>query len=68
MFGLRLCVFSCHFSIYLLALHTIICVTFSLPPSVRGWLRFLLVALHGLFCLLFFKSVARDVSLTFFGC
>ena len=24
---------------------------FSLPPGVRGWLRLLLVALPGLFCL-----------------
>ena len=30
-----------------------LCVTFSLPPSVRGWLRLLLVALPGLFCLPF---------------
>ena len=28
----------------------LICVTFSLPPGVRGWLRLLLVALPGLFC------------------
>ena len=34
--------------------HTLICVTFSLPPGVGGWLRLLLVALPGLFCLPFF--------------
>ena len=34
-------------------MHTLICVTFSLPPGVRGWLRLLLVALPGLFCLPF---------------
>ena len=28
-------------------------VTFSIPPGVRGWLRLLLVALPGLFCLPF---------------
>ena len=28
-------------------------VTFSLPPGVRGWLRLLLVAVPGLFCLPF---------------
>ena len=37
--------------ICLLAMHTLICVTFSLPPGVGGWLRLLLVALPGLFCL-----------------
>ena len=45
----------CLSCIYLLAMHTSICVTVSLPPGVRGWLRFLLVALPGLFlftCLL----------------
>ena len=34
--------------------YTLICVTFSLPPGVRGWLRLLLVALPGLFCLPFY--------------
>ena len=47
--GAGLC--SC---ICLLAMHTLICVTFSLPPGVGGWLRLLLVALAGLFCLPFF--------------
>ena len=37
----------------LLAMHTLICVTFSLPPGVGGWLRLLLVALPGLFYLPF---------------
>ena len=32
---------------------TLICVTFSLPPGVRGWLRLLPVALPGLFYLHF---------------
>ena len=35
-------------------MHKLICVTFSLPPGVGGWLRLLLVALPGLFCLPFF--------------
>ena len=41
--------------ICLLAMHTLICVTFSLPPGVGvgGWPRLLLVALPGLFCLPF---------------
>ena len=30
---------------------------FSLPPGVRGWLRLLLVALPGLFCLPFYISL-----------
>ena len=51
----------CLSCICLLAMHTLICVTFSLPPSVRGWLRFLLVALPGLFCLPFYtKRRSRD--------
>ena len=41
----------CLSCICLLAMHTLICVTFSLPPGVRSWLRLLLVALPGLFCL-----------------
>ena len=32
-------------NVYLLAMHTLICVTFSLSPGVGGWLRLLLVAL-----------------------
>ena len=43
----------CLSCISLFAMHKLICVTFSLPPGVRGWLRFLLVALPGLFCLPF---------------
>ena len=35
----------------LLAMHTLFCVTYSLPPGVEGWLRLLLVAIPGLFCL-----------------
>ena len=38
----------------LLAIHTLVCVTFSLPPGVGVWLRLLLVALPGRFCLLFY--------------
>ena len=34
-------------------MHTLICVTFSLPPGVGDWLRLLLVALPGLFYLPF---------------
>ena len=45
----------CLSCICLLAIHTLICVTFSLPPGVRGWLRLLFAALPGLFCLPFFK-------------
>ena len=41
----------CLSCICLLAMHTLICVTFSLPPGIRGWLRLLLVALPGSFCL-----------------
>ena len=39
--------------LFVLALHTLICVTFSFPPGVGGWLRLLLVALPGLYCLPF---------------
>ena len=38
---------------YICLLAMLICVTFSLPPGVRGWLRLLLVALSGFFCLPF---------------
>ena len=37
----------------LLGMHMLICVTFSLPSGVGDWLRLLLVALPGLFCLQF---------------
>ena len=46
----------CLSCICLLAMHTLICVTFSLPPGVWGWLRFMLVALAGLFCLPFYTT------------
>ena len=46
--------------ICLLAMHTLICVTFSLPPGVGGWLRLLLVALPGLFCLPFCPPMSPD--------
>ena len=38
-------------------MHTLICVTVCLTPGVRGWLRLLLVALPGLFCLLFSSTI-----------
>ena len=44
----------CLSCICLLTMHTLICVTFSLPAGIGGWLRLLLVALPGLFCLPFF--------------
>ena len=41
---------------------------FSLPPGVEGWLRLLLVALPGLFCLTScganFLSFSEHISLT----
>ena len=43
----------CLSCICLLAMHTLICITFSLPPGVGGWLRLLLVALPVLFYLPF---------------
>ena len=43
----------------------LICVTFSLPPGVRVWLR-LLVAFSGLFCLPFFVLLA-SASNTYIG-
>ena len=46
----------CLSCICLLAMHTLICVTFSLPAGVGGWMRLLLVALPGLFCLSFLLS------------
>ena len=49
----------CLSCICLLAMHTLICVTFSLPPGVGGWLRLLLVALHGLFCLPFLWALVH---------
>ena len=51
----------CLSCICLLVMHTLICVTFSLPPGVRGWLRLLLVALPGLFCLPFFTDSAEKI-------
>ena len=46
----------CLSCICLLAMHTLICVTFSLSPRIRGWLRRLLVALPRLFCLPFYMT------------
>ena len=43
----------CLSCICLLAMHTLICVTVSLPAGISGWLRLLLVALPVLFCLPF---------------
>ena len=48
-----------------LAMRTCICVTFLLPPGIRGWLRLLLVALPGLFCLPFFTLCYRYVTQSF---
>ena len=45
-----------------LAMHTLICITFSLPPGVGGWLRLLLVALPGLFCLPFYNQRTEQIS------
>ena len=50
----------CLSCICLLTMHTLICVTFSLPPGVRGWLRLLLVALPALFCTFFFRGPAKQ--------
>ena len=49
---------SCNF---LLAMHTLICVTFSLPPGVGGWLRLLLVALPDFSIYFFFKAIGLKV-------
>ena len=43
----------CLSCICLLVMHTLICVTLSLPPGARGWLRLLLLVFPGLFCLPF---------------
>ena len=49
----------CLSCICLLTMHTLICVTFSLPPGVRGWLRLLLVPfLH--FFVPFFGGPAKQ--------
>ena len=50
----------CLSCICLSALHTLICVTFSLPPGVGGWLQLLLVALPGLYYLPFLFWVTLD--------
>ena len=49
----RVCWSLCLSCICLLAMHTLICVTFFLPPGVRDWLRLLHMALPELFCLPF---------------
>ena len=56
-----LIILICLSCICLLAMHTLICVTFSLPPGVGGWIRFQLVALPGLFCLPFCVSLSLIV-------
>ena len=53
--GAGLCAYRAF--VCLLAMHTLICVTFSLPPGVGGWLRLLLVTLPGLFYLPFWVRV-----------
>ena len=45
--------YLCLSCICLLAMQTLICVTFSVPSGVGGWLQRLLVALPGLFYLPF---------------
>ena len=57
--GAGLLCLSC---ICLLAMHTLICVTFSLPPGVGGWLRLLLVALPGLFYLPFLPYMHQPID------
>ena len=44
-------------------MHTLICVPFSLPPGVGDWLRFLPVALPGLFCLPFDNRGSRGLQI-----
>ena len=44
----------------LLAMHTLICVTFSLLAGVGVWLRLLLVALPGLFYLPFYNMLKMN--------
>ena len=50
----------CLSCICLLVVLTLVCVGFSLPPGVRGWLRLLLVDLPGLFCLPFLVGKATE--------
>ena len=38
----------------------LICATVFLPPGVVGWLRLLLVALPGLFCLPFYGDASAE--------
>ena len=45
--------------VHLFVSYTLICVTFSLPPGVRGWLQFLLMALPGRFCLPFSPDLSE---------
>ena len=45
----------------LLAMHTLICVTFSLPPGVRGWLQLLLLS-SWTFLFTFFLVLRMRVS------
>ena len=46
--------------VYLLVMHTLICVTFSLPPGVGGWLQLLLVAFP--FTFFFYIGFRRNVK------
>ena len=46
-------------------MHTLICVTFSLLPGVRGCLRLLLVALPGIFYFPFCKCGCLDIFFTY---
>ena len=51
----------CLLCICLLAMRMLICVTFSLPSGFGGWLRLLLVAVPGLFCLPFLTKCRADM-------
>ena len=46
-------------------MHTLICVTFSLPPGGRGWLRLLLVTPPGLFCLPLYTVDPNNMTVFF---
>ena len=53
----------CAYRAFVLAMHTLICVTFSFPPGVGGgWLRLLLVALPGLSVYLFAGRICHFVG------
>ena len=51
----------------LLAMHTLICVTFSLPSGVRDWLRLLLVVRPGLSCVHFSNTYGFELLMESVG-